>query len=267
MRLLQPRTVIVLLAVTGLALTACSNTAQTRRTTTVVATVTGSQPAGSDSGSAAPTAPTTGSGITVVEPSGSATVPSGSATAPTGSPTATAPTSTVPTTTSTAPTTTSESAAPINTKVNMLDADCSALLNATDIKKVTGKTVPTATSRIRDVANPDRKITGKIRCLYGVKGTDSKVVVGLTKFATPAAAKAQVAVTKEYEVDKGAEATETTVAGYPAEVLIRDGGLIVFPYGVWTVGVAVDKDVLGADPEKQLQQLAEMVLARVLKTT
>jgi hypothetical protein len=149
----------------------------------------------------------------------------------------------------------------------MLDADCSALLNATDIKKVTGKTVPTGTSRIRDVANPDRKITGKIRCLYGVKGTDSKVVVGLTKFATPAAAKAQVAVTKAYEVDKGAEATETTVAGYPAQILLRDGGLIVLPYGAWTVGVAVDKDLLGADPEKELQQLAEMVLARVLKTT
>ncbi len=266
MRLLQPRTVIVLLAVTGLALTACSNTAQTRRTTTVVATVTGSQAVGVPSGSATSTG---GSGITVVEPSGSATAPSGSATAPTGSATATAtaPASTSPKPTTTAPTSTSQSAAPINTKVNMLDADCSALLNATDIKKVTGKTVPTGTSRIRDVANPDRKITGKIRCLYGVKGTDSKVVVGLTKFATPAAAKAQVAVTKAYEVDKGAEATETTVAGYPAQILLRDGGLIVLPYGAWTVGVAVDKDLLGADPEKELQQLAEMVLARVLKTT
>ena len=266
MRLLQPRTVIALLAVCGVALTACSNSTQTRRTTTVIATVTGSQAAGSPSGSVPPT---TGSGITVVEPSGSATAPSGSATAPSGSATATTkpPTSTAPKTTSSAPTSTSEAAAPINTKVNMLDADCSALLNATDIKKVTGKTVPTGSSRIRDVANPDRKITGKIRCLYGVKGTDSKVVVGLTKFATPAAAKAQVAVTKEYEVDKGAEASQTTVSGYPAQVLIRDGGLIVFPYGVWTIGIAVDKDLMGADPEKELQQLAEMVLARVLKTT
>jgi hypothetical protein len=263
MRLLQPRTVTVLLAVTGLALTACSNTAQTRRTTTVVQTVTGSQAAGTASGSLAPTS---GTGITVVAPSGSATAPTGSGTAPTGSGSATAATSKAKPTT-TAPVSTSQSAAPINTKVNMLDADCSALLNATDINKVTGKTVPTATSRIRDVANPDRKITGKVRCLYGVKGKDSKVVVGLTKFASPAGAKAQVAVTKAYEVDKGAEAKETTVAGYPAQVLLRDGGLIVLPYGVWTLGVAVDKDLLGADPEKQLQQLAEMTLARVLKTT
>jgi hypothetical protein len=149
----------------------------------------------------------------------------------------------------------------------MLDADCSALVNATDVKKVTGQTVPTGTSRIRDVANPERGITGKIRCLVGVKGKDYAVAVGLTKFNSAAAAKKQIAITKEYEVDKGAEASETTVAGYPAQVLIRDGGLIVFPYGVWTVAVAVDKSVLGDNPELELQQLAEMVLARVLKTT
>ncbi len=63
MRLLQPRTVIVLLAVTGFALTACSTTNQTRRTTTVVATVTGSQAEGPRP---ARSRPTTGSGITVV---------------------------------------------------------------------------------------------------------------------------------------------------------------------------------------------------------
>jgi len=149
----------------------------------------------------------------------------------------------------------------------MLDADCAALVNATDIKRVTGATVPTATSRIRDVANADRGVTGKIRCLVGVKGKDYAAAIGLTKFSSAAAAKKQVATTKAYEVDKGAQASETTVAGYPAQVLIRDGGLIVFPYGVWTVAVAVDKSVLGDKPEQELQQLAEMVLARALKTT
>ena len=66
------------------------------------------------------------------------------------------------------------------------------------------------------------------------------MVVGLTKYATPAAMEKQVAVTREFETDKGAEASTVSVKGYPADVLLRDGGLILVPYGSWTLGIAID---------------------------
>jgi hypothetical protein len=51
-------------------------------------------------------------------------------------------------------------------------------------------------------------------------------------------------------------------------VLLRDGGLIVLRYDTWTLSVAVE-DKLVAKQAKLidgLQQLATMVLARVLKS-
>ncbi len=250
--------VLIPLAAAGLLLSGCTSSTAAKRTTTVIATVT-SGAAVSSSGSAAPT---TGSGITVVAPSGTGTA---AATSPAPSTSKAPATSSAPPKT-TKPTPTTTPAPPINTKVDPLKADCSALLNAGDIEKVFGTAVPTAISRIRDVANPDRKITGKVRCLYGVKGADSKVVVGLTKYADPAAMKKQVDITREFETDKGAQASTVTVQGRPADVLLRDGGLILVPYGSWTLGIAVDNGVAKDNPPQRLQQAADMVLTRLLRT-
>ena len=255
------RHVLIPLTAAGLLLSSCASTTANRRTTTITSVVTGGEVSAPASSSGAPTS---GSGITVVAPSGSASGSTGSP-SPSASPSPTASPSPKPTPT---PTSTAESSKPVNNKINPLDADCGAVLNAGDIKKVLGVEVPTAMNRIRDVANPDRGITGKIRCLFGVKGDDSAVAVGLTKYKDAASAKKQVGVTREFEQDKGAVAIPATVNGYPADVLLRDGGLILVQYGSWTMGLAVKKGLLKGTEEEQaamLEKAAELVMNRLTK--
>lgn len=258
-----------LTAVVALGLSACSsgNQAGPTRTTVVVVTETAGPSAAPGSSGAAP-----GSAITVVQPSpgssgATSAAPTGSVAA-TGSNTAgsqAATTTGSAAASSTTETATTEPAEPI-VKLDPLTADCRSLLTAADVKKILNTTISDSTGRIRDVANPDRNLTGKNRCQYGVSGDDAAVVIGLSKYTNAAAAQDQVDVTVTFEQDKGAVHSTVSVSGHEAQVLVREGGLIVVPYDNWTLAIAVDKTKIKADaaPE-QLTELAELVLARVIK--
>ncbi|MET3805145.1 hypothetical protein ABIB25_002145 [Nakamurella sp. UYEF19] len=240
------RVVILPLLALALIVAGCSSGSTTKRTVTVVNTVT--------SGSGSQTTPKSGS-VIVVSPSVS----------PSGTPTPT-PTPTSPKTTP-KPTTSKPTVAPI-VKVDPLAADCAAILDSADIKKGLSFTIAGGAIRKKDVANPARGITGKIRCYYpkaDANGT-APVVVALTQYASVAAAGKQVEVTVQAETDAGAVVSAATVNGYPAHVMLRAGGLIVVQYGTWTAAVAVaDKLANSAVLRTGLPVVAGQVLSRVIK--
>lgn len=254
-----------------LVLGACgSNTPATPRTVTTVVTKSGTPPPTSAAGSG---------GITVVGPSGRAgstaspTDTTGSKASPTGTASTTPPstgksgtTKGTPSTTTKAPPTTKTSTKVV--KVDPLHVACPALLDNTDIKKALGASVSSASSRIVDVANPDVKMTGKIKCYYGAKSTakNTPVIVALAQYKSAQAAQSQMDVTASSEVSLGAAASNVQVSGHPAKVLLRDGGLLVMRYDTWTLSIAVEnKLTANSKLPHGLQQLATMVLARVLK--
>jgi len=153
-------------------------------------------------------------------------------------------------------------------KVNPLQVACPALLDASDIQKALGARVSTSSFRIVDVANPDVKMTGKVKCYYGAKSSSKSrpVTVALAQYKSAAAAKSQMNVTVQSETSLGADVSTADVSGHQAHVLLRDGGLLVLNYDTWTLSVAVDKGVASAKKlPSGLQDLARMVLARVLK--
>jgi hypothetical protein len=147
---------------------------------------------------------------------------------------------------------------------------CTSLLDNTDIKKALGATIPSSSSRIVDVANPARKMTGRIKCYYGVKtGSDAHpVAVALAQYQSAGAADDQIALTVQSEQSLGAEASTVEVSGKQAHVLLRDGGLIVLRYDTWTLSVAVENKLVSNKSKlvDGLKQLATMTLARVLKS-
>ena len=266
------RYVWVPLAVLALALGACSTGTQAKRTVTEIVTATGTPPTTANS-----SAPTGSAGITVVNPNGSGSTsgtPTGAGSgsseskSPTTESTPTSPSTTQSTpTTSTATKTTATSKEKI-VKVDPLQVACPTLLDANDIQKALGVKVSTSNFRIVDVANPDVKMTGKVKCYFGAKSSSKSrpVTVALAQYKSASAAQSQMNVTVQSETSLGADASTAKVSGQTAHILLRDGGLLVLRYDTWTLSVAVDKGVVGAKKlPSGLQDLARMVLARVLK--
>ena len=242
----------------SLVLTGCTSTSSAPRTVIVTNTVTGTagSPTPSGSGGSATTG-RTGSAVVVVPPSGS-----GKAT-PTGGPTRSTPKSTAPA----KPTPTKSTAAPFQ-KVDPLTADCQMLLSQDDVKKALGATIPSGAIRVRDVADAGRGVTGKIRCRFGSTdgGKSGRVTVLLTKYGSADAAVKQVQLTRTTEQDLGAKSSATKVNGYPAQILLRDGGLVTMQYDNWTMSVVAAK---GLAPDDRLTGglpvLAAQVLTRILR--
>ncbi len=269
---------VPMLALAVVVLGACgSNTAQTPRTITTVVTKTGAPPPTTSGtggsagitvvGSGDASAPGTGSTSTSTPSDQPSTTPS-----PTGkSGTSGTPGKTTKTSKSSKPQTSTKTTPkkpPKVVKVDPLHVSCSALLDSHDIKKALGASVPSASSRIVDVANPDVKMTGKIKCYFGSKtGSKSRpVTVALAQYKSAHAAQAQMDVTASSEVSLGAKSSSLKVSGHPARVLLRDGGLLVMRYDTWTLSVAVEnKLVSNSKLPHGMQSLARMVLARVLK--
>lgn len=240
------RLAIVSTLVLALAVAGCTSGSTTKRTVTVVNTIT--------SGSAA-SGPKS-SGVVVVNPSTSASTSA----LPT---TSAKPT---PTTKKTVPTTTKQSAAPI-VKIDPLKADCPTLLAAGDVNAAIGATIASNNNRIRLGAG-DRGVTGAIRCLYGSKdaGKSAPVRIRLTQYSSAAAAKKQVGVDVQAAQDAGASVTTPTVNGYPASLQLVAGGVVEFQYDTWTMSLAVsDKLASNAKLTTGLPELAGQVLTRLLK--
>ncbi len=56
------------------------------------------------------------------------------------------------------------------------------------------------------------------------------------------------------------------MSGYPATVIVQDGGLLLMNYDTWTLSLAIaDKLVPNTELPAALTQLANMVFLRVLK--
>lgn len=237
-------TVSALALTFALAVAGCTSGSTTKRTVTVVNTVTNS--------STAVSGPKTSSGPIVVNPVGSGT------TAPS------APKTTTPTTT--APSTTKVTAAPI-VKVDPLKADCGSLLAASDVKAALGATIGNNNNRVR-LGAADRGVTGAIRCLYGSKdsGKTSPVRIRLTQYGSAAEAKKQVGVDTQVAQDAGATVTSPMVNGYPASLQLIAGGIIEFQYDNWAMSLAVsDKLAPNAKLTTGLPELAGEILTRLLK--
>ena len=158
-----------------------------------------------------------------------------------------------------------ETAAPVVT-VDPLKADCTKIMNPTELGKAFGQ-LPAGTNRILEAANPERQITGRLKCQYGVEGTSIAVQVVLAQFSSAEAATTQRELTATTERQAGAKDSTTTVSGYPADVLLRDGGLIVAGYDTWTLSVVVADGILTEDTlPAALETAAEYALNQVITT-
>lgn len=261
-------TVLPIALAAGLALSACGAPAETRRTVTVEQTVTGSGTApATDASATAVTVSSDGAGSSA---SGSATPGSGEVPAATTgeSPADSSAASSAPSSSAPSSSAAASSPPPPIQPVDPLKNDCAALLNAADVKRELNADIADTRGRIVDVANPDRGITGRIKCLYGL-GADGKtgdVTVNLTQYTDAAAAAAQVDLTVSTESGLGARTADATVAGFPGHVLLREGGLFVMQYDTWTLSIVVANGKAD-DPTLTtgLPKLGETVLARVLK--
>ncbi len=154
--------------------------------------------------------------------------------------------------------------------VDPLAADCGALMNAEDVKRTLNADIPVDRLKV-SVAEVNTQVgqVGRTRCLFGLTADrkSGAVTVAFTTYADAAAAQKQVGVTVQAEADAGATIVETTVRGYPATVALRDGGLIIMAYDTWTMAIAASTERIDqAAMEAGLPQLAEAVLARVIKT-
>jgi hypothetical protein len=241
------RLAIVSTLALALTITGCSSGSTTKRTVTVVNTVT--------SPSVAVSGARSSSGVIVVNPSGPATTAK-------STPKTTAPT----TPKTTAPSTPKTTVAPI-IKVDPLKADCASLLAASDVSAALGATISTVNNRVR-LGAAAHGVTGAIRCLYGSKdaGKTAPVRIRLTQYGSAAEAKKQVGVDAQTAQDAGAAVTTTSVNGYPATLQLVAGGLLELQYDSWTMTVAVsDKLATNAKLTTGLPQLAGEILTRLLK--
>jgi hypothetical protein len=244
----------------ALLLGACGSPSGGQRTVTVNATVTSGAESSGATGSGSVSPVESGSTDAAAPSSGDPAATSGTSDAPPPSPTdAPTPTPSPTPASSTAP-------API-IPVDPLKNDCGALLNAADVKRTLNFDITDTRARIVDVANPDRNITGRTKCVYGT--ADSKtgdVTINLTQYSDAEAMRRQVETTVNAERDVGATVTPTAVQGFESTILLREGGLLVLPYDTWTLSIVVangkaDDATLTAG----LPQLADTVLTRVLK--
>lgn len=250
-------------AALALMVTGCSTGADARRTVVVTETFS-SASAATGSASAGP-----GGSVTVGQPSGSGAVSTSAAGSAktTAKPATTAKTSAKPSATA-KPSTSVAPSAPVSSaikKVNPLTVDCGSLLGPTDVQKITGTTIPAAGSRVKDVANPKVNSTGSIRCLYGITAGKQKLSLRITQYKTAESAAKQIGITVASEKELGAQASSVRVGGQPAQILLREGGLIDVQYGDWTLAIAVASGVMKAADGAQLTKLAEIALARILK--
>jgi hypothetical protein len=191
------------------------------------------------------TAAGTTSGTTATTTGSPSSVSSGTSTSATSSisgatrTTATTATATAATATATA------TGAPFVT-VDPLKLDCVKLLSGSRITEIYGSGVPSGTARVVEAANPERKVKGRLKCQYGVSDDRSKIAVSVifAQFDDVAAAKAQVLTSVQSETGLGATASKTTVQGYPADVLLRDGGFLIMNYDTWNLSVVVADNLL-----------------------
>ena len=152
--------------------------------------------------------------------------------------------------------------------VDPLKADCAALLSAADVKKALNVDIPNDRIKVNVAeVNTDIGQTGRVRCFYGLAEDrkSGQVTLALTQYTDAAAAQKQVDVTIQNESDQGAQITPLQIAGYPAQIALRDGGLIVMAYDTWTMGIATAASTDPAVLTAGLPLLAEPALARVLK--
>jgi hypothetical protein len=250
-------------AALALMLTACSTGTDARRTVVVTQTF--------SSGGAATGSPVAGTGasVTIGQPSGSGATSARSASSAktTARPATTAKATTKPSATA-KPSTSVAPSTPVSSaikKVNPLTVNCGSLLGPTDVQKITGSSIPAAGSRVKDVANPKVNSTGSIRCLYGITAGKQKLSLRITQYKTAESAAKQIGITVAAEKELGAQTSPARVGGQPAQILLREGGLINVQYGDWTLAIAVANGVMKGAQGPQLTKLAEIALARVLK--
>jgi hypothetical protein len=235
--------VVAVLVVAG-----CSRGASTvPLTVTKVVTETGN-PSGAGTGS-------TGAGITVVDPNatdtGTAGGPQGGTSSSPGANTATTGTTGTATTSGTT-STTSTTATTVTTgpqaaaATTALGTSCTTMLSDADISRSIGKSLPAKGLRLEDVPNPDAHMLGRIKCYYGTDTLTEprQLVVALAAYATPEAAAQQTTVTVQSETAQGATAQTAEVSGHQAQILLRDGGLLVMPVGALTVSIAIANGVV-----------------------
>lgn len=154
--------------------------------------------------------------------------------------------------------------------VDPLKADCGSLLNAADVKRITGVDIPNDRLKVNVAeVNADIGQVGRVRCLYGLSEDkkSGQITLALTTYKDVASAQRQVQVTVEDESNQGGTVTPVTVAGYPASVAVRDGGLLVMDYDTWTLAIAAPATGFDqATLTTTMPQLAEAVLSRLLKS-
>lgn len=163
-------------------------------------------------------------------------------------------------------TTPSVTAAPF-VPINPLQLDCARIMNGTKLAEVFGGGLPGGADRVVEGANDERGITGRLKCQYGVAADKSIVAVTIifAQFNGAAAATTQIGVTVGSEKSAGAVASTTTVQGYPAQVLLRDGGLLVMNYDTWNLSVVVANQVLDATAlPAALANVADYALSRAI---
>jgi hypothetical protein len=237
------RHLVLAAAMAGLLiLSACGSDSSTRRTVTAVVTVS----SGADASASAAESGAPASSGAEEPPAESAEV--------SASPSPSAASSSV-------------SAAPI-VVVDPLKADCAAVLSAADVKKALNVDIPNDRIKVNVAeVNGDVGQTGRVRCFYGLAADkkSGQVTIALTQYTDAAAAQAQVDVTMQNESDQGAQITPVTVSGYPAQVAVRDGGLLVMAYDNWTLAIATAATTDPAVLVAGLPLLAEPALARILK--
>ncbi len=167
--------------------------------------------------------------------------------------------------TSSSETTGTSVSVPPFSSVDALKLDCAKVMNGTKLSEVFGAGLPGGTNRIVEGANDERGITGRLRCQYGVAADKSiiAVTVVFTQFTDAQAATSQLAVTVDSEKSEGATASTTTVNGYPADILIRDGGLLILNYDTWNMSVVIADNVLDdSELPAALTTVAEYALTK-----
>lgn len=153
------------------------------------------------------------------------------------------------------------------TKIDPLGLDCAVIMTGTELTAEFGGGLQRGTNRSVEGANPDRGITGRLKCQYGV--SDDKSVVGVqivfAQFQSAEKALTQLNTTVSSEKGQGAAASTTAVQGYLAHVLLRDGGLLVLNYDTWNMSVVVNDGLLtDAQLPTALAALADYALSHAV---
>lgn len=157
---------------------------------------------------------------------------------------------------------------PLGVETDPLTPACAMLLGQADVVAAIGASVPGDESRREDPAGSSTGLVGRTKCYYGIDeetGT-AAVVIAMAQYETAAAARERMQATITTEVDLGATHLDADVAGLPAQIALRDGGLLIVPYDDWTLSIAIAD---GLTPESDLpsglERLARTVMARLLR--